>query len=163
MAEAESLKRQVVEARMARCRRRSEPHFLFNTAGEHRSPDPRSIRRARPDGEKPHRPAARLDARSRERREPRGRELQVVRPYLEILKVRMEDRLQSEISVDGRPYIRPTFRDDAAIAGRERDQARPGAEAPRRRAEGGRGMVHGKAGGDVADTGVGSGRAATRG
>jgi len=38
-----------------------------------------------------------------------GRELQVVRPYLEILKVRMEDRLQAEISVAEGLYS-PTFR-----------------------------------------------------
>jgi sensor histidine kinase YesM len=38
-AEAESLKRQVVEARMAAMQAQVEPHFLFNTLASHRPPD----------------------------------------------------------------------------------------------------------------------------
>ena len=60
-----------------------------------------------------------------------GRELAVIRPYLEILKMRMEERLHTVIDVpDGLlsaefpPMMMPE-------PGGERHQARPGAQAPK--------------------------------
>ena len=61
-AEAESLKRQVVEARMAAMQAQVEPHFLFNTLAsiDHLiETDPRARQR---DAEEPDRPAARQHA-----------------------------------------------------------------------------------------------------
>ncbi|TMI01756.1 MAG: histidine kinase, partial [Betaproteobacteria bacterium] len=99
MAEAESLKRQVVEARMAAMQAQVEPHFLFNTLAsiDHLiEVDPPRASRMQKNL------IALLRASMPAMRESAatlGRELQVVRPYLEILKVRMEDRLRAEINV----------------------------------------------------------------
>jgi sensor histidine kinase YesM len=97
-AEAEQLKRQLVEARLAAMQAQVEPHFLFNTLAsiDHLiETDP---------------PRASLMQKSliallratlpsmRETGNPKlrnlGQELAVIRPYLDIQKMRMEDRLQ---------------------------------------------------------------------
>ena len=101
-AESESLKRQVVEARMAAMQAQVEPHFLFNTLAsiDHliETDPPRAsqmqknliaLLRASMPTMREATPAA----------HNLGREMAVIRPYLEILKVRMEDRLQTEIDV----------------------------------------------------------------
>jgi sensor histidine kinase YesM len=92
-----------------------------------------------------------------------GRELAVIRPYLEILKVRMEERLQTDIAVpEGLhsaqfpPMMIQTLVENAIKHGLE---PKP---------EGGRltvsaEIVHGKLQVRVADTGLGFGRAATAG
>ena len=101
--ESESLKRQVVEARMAAMQAQVEPHFLFNTLAsiDHLiETDPKRasvmqknlialLRASMPTM----REAATNGVRDL------GRELAVIRPYLEILKVRMEERLATEIDV----------------------------------------------------------------
>src|SRR5207247_2473196 len=95
----ESLKRQVVEAMLAAMHAQVEPHFLFNTLAsiDHLiEVDPPRASRMQKNL------IALLRASMPAMRESAatlGRELQVVRPYLEILKVRMEDRLRAEISV----------------------------------------------------------------
>src|SRR5205085_5589504 len=107
-AESEQLKRQVVEARMAAMQAQIEPHFLFNTLAsiDHliETDPPRasqmqknliallrasmpSMREASGNG------AGNGSSGVREL----GRELAVIRPYLEILKVRMEERLVTDI------------------------------------------------------------------
>jgi hypothetical protein len=105
-AEAESLKRQVVEARMAAMQAQVEPHFLFNTLAsiDHliETDPPRASQMQK-------NLIALLRASMPTMREAAGngsggvrdlgRELQVIRPYLEILKVRMEERLSTEIDV----------------------------------------------------------------
>ena len=102
MAESETLKRQVVEARMAAMQAQVEPHFLFNTLAsiDHLiETDPARasqmqknlialLRASMPTMREAHPAAHNL-----------GREMAVIRPYLEILKVRMEDRLQTRIDV----------------------------------------------------------------
>src|SRR5437667_1307542 len=105
--------------------------------GEHRSPDRGRPTAREQDAEKPHRVVARLDARdARERRDtgagaaggaplPRDPEGAHGRPPAGGNQRR------------GGPVFGRLSADGAAIAGRERDQARPGAEAGRRRAEGG--------------------------
>src|SRR5713101_4316 len=99
VAEAESLQRQVVEARMAAMQAQVEPHFLFNTLAsiDHLiEVDPPRASRMQKNLIallRASMPAMRDSAATL------GRELQVVRPYLEILKVRMEDRLQADINV----------------------------------------------------------------
>jgi hypothetical protein len=92
-----------------------------------------------------------------------GREIAVIRPYLEILKVRMEERLTTEVAVpDGLlsaefpPMMVQTLVENAIKHGLE-----PKAEGGHLRvaAE----IVHGKLQMTVADTGLGFGKAATAG
>src|SRR5712671_541210 len=121
VAEAESLQRQVVEARMAAMQAQ------------------------------------------RDKATNLGRELEVVRPYLEILKVRMEERLQPQVNVpeglysaDFPPMMLQSLVENAIKHGLEP------------KAEGGSLTVsaevaHGKLHVGVADTGVGFARAATAG
>jgi sensor histidine kinase YesM len=92
-----------------------------------------------------------------------GRELAVIRPYLEILKVRMEERLHTDVRVsDGLlsaefpPMMLQSLVENAIKHGLEP------------KAEGGTltvaaEIVHGKLAVTVADTGLGFGKAATAG
>ena len=163
VAEAESLKRQVVEARMAAMQAQVEPHFLFNTLAsiDHLiEVDPPRASRMQKNLIallRASMPAMRDSAATL------GRELQVVRPYLEILKVRMEDRLQAEINVaeglysaDFPPMMLQSLVENAIKHGLE---PKPEGGALRVEAE----VAHGKLVVTVADTGVGFGRAATAG
>jgi hypothetical protein len=102
-AEAETLKRQVVEARMAAMQAQVEPHFLFNTLAsiDHLiETDPPRASKMQKDL------IALLRASMPTMREGAatglrdlGSELAVVRPYLGILKVRMDERLDARIDV----------------------------------------------------------------
>ena len=103
MAESEALKRQVIEARMAAMQAQVEPHFLFNTLAsiDHliETDPPRASKMQR-------NLIALLRASMPTMREANaqgtrdlGREMSVIRPYLEILKMRMEERLHTEIRV----------------------------------------------------------------
>jgi len=169
-AEAESLKRQVVEARMAAMQAQVEPHFLFNTLASidhliETDPPRASVMQKNL--------IALLRASMPTMREAGGgsgngvrdlgRELAVIRPYLEILKVRMEERLTTDIAVpDGLlsaefpPMMIQTLVENAIKHGLE-----PKAEGGHLRlaAE----IVHGKLQVTVADTGLGFGKAATAG
>ena len=166
-AEAESLKRQVVEARMAAMQAQVEPHFLFNTLAsiDHLiETDPARASTMQKNL------IALLRASMPTMREASdggvrdlGRELAVIRPYLEILKVRMEERLVTDIQVpDGLlsaefpPMMVQTLVENAIKHGLE-----PKAEGGslRLKAE----IVHGKLQVTVADTGLGFGKAATAG
>jgi Histidine kinase len=167
-AESESLKRQVVEARMAAMQAQVEPHFLFNTLAsiDHLiEVDPKRasqmqkhlialLRATMPTLRETSASAGPRDL---------GRELAVIRPYLEILKVRMEERLVTEIAVpDGLlsaefpPMMIQTLVENAIQHGLE-----PQPEGGRLRvaAE----IVHGKLAVTVADTGLGFGQAGTTG
>jgi sensor histidine kinase YesM len=92
-----------------------------------------------------------------------GRELAVIRPYLEILKVRMEERLQTEINVpDG--LLSADF-PPMMLQGLVENAIKHGLEP---KAEGGKlsvnaEIVHGKLQVTVVDTGLGFGKAATAG
>jgi len=163
VAEAESLKRQVTEARMAAMQAQVEPHFLFNTLAsiDHLiEVDPPRASRMQKNLIallRASMPAMRDKATSL------GRELEVVRPYLEILKVRMEERLQPQVDVseglysaDFPPMMLQSLVENAIKHGLEP------------KAEGGSLTVsaevaHGKLHLSVADTGVGFARAATAG
>jgi hypothetical protein len=166
-AEAESLKRQVVEARMAAMQAQVEPHFLFNTLAsiDHLiETDPARASAMQKNL------IALLRASMPTMREANdggvrdlGRELAVIRPYLEILKVRMEERLTTEIAVpegllsaEFPPMMIQTLVENAIKHGLE-----PKAEGGHLRvaAE----IVHGKLQVTVADTGLGFGKAATAG
>jgi len=167
MAESEALKRQVVEARMAAMQAQVEPHFLFNTLAsiDHliETDPPRASRMQK-------NLIALLRASMPTMREANaqatrdlGRELAVIRPYLEILKVRMEERLQTDVRVsDGLlsaefpPMMLQSLVENAIKHGLEP------------KAEGGTltvsaEIVHGKLAVTVADTGLGFGKAATAG
>jgi predicted nucleic acid-binding Zn-ribbon protein len=166
-AESESLKRQVIEARMAAMQAQVEPHFLFNTLAsiDHliETDPPRASTMQR-------NLIALLRASMPTMREANhgglrdlGRELAVIRPYLEILKVRMEERLQTEIDVpegllsaEFPPMMIQSLVENAIKHGLE-----PKAEGGslRLKAE----VSHGKLAITVADTGLGFGRAATAG
>ena len=171
-AEAESLKRQVVEARMAAMQAQVEPHFLFNTLAsiDHliETDPPRAstmqknlialLRASMPSM----REASGNGGNGSGVREL-GRELAVIRPYLEILKVRMEERLATDIQIpDGLlsaefpPMMIQTLVENAIKHGLE-----PKAEGGTLQlmAE----IVHGKLQVTVADTGLGFGKAATAG
>ena len=173
-AEAESLRRQVVEARMAAMQAQVEPHFLFNTLAsiDHLiETDPARasqmqknlialLRASMPTmREAAGGPGSGSGSGVREL----GREIAVIRPYLEILKVRMEERLATEIAVpegllsaEFPPMMLQTLVENAIKHGLE-----PKAEGGRLRvaAE----IVHGKLQMTVADTGLGFGKAATAG
>ncbi|MFI4931401.1 MAG: sensor histidine kinase [Burkholderiales bacterium] len=166
-AEAESLKRQVVEARMAAMQAQVEPHFLFNTLASidhliETEPSRASTMQKNL--------IALLRAAMPTMREagdggPRDlkRELEVIRPYLEILKVRMEDRLRTEIDVpegllsaEFPSMMIQTLVENAIKHGLE---PKPEGGSLTVRAE----VQHGKLAVTVADTGVGFGKAATSG
>jgi Histidine kinase/Histidine kinase-, DNA gyrase B-, and HSP90-like ATPase len=169
-AEAESLRRQVVEARMAAMQAQVEPHFLFNTLA---SIDHLIETDASRASQMQKNLIALLRASMPTMREAAGgsgngvrdlgREIAVIRPYLEILKVRMEERLSTEISVpeglhsaEFPPMMLQTLVENAIKHGLE-----PKAEGGHLRvaAE----IVHGKLQMTVADTGLGFGKAATAG
>ena len=163
VADTESLKRQVAEAKMAAMQAQVEPHFLFNTLAsiDHliEVDPPRAslmqknlialLRASMPN--------------MRDKATNLGRELEVVRPYLEILKVRMQDRLRAEVTVpeglfsaDFPPMMLQSLVENAIKHGLEP------------KAEGGSltvsaEVVHGKVAVTVADTGVGFAGAATAG
>ncbi len=165
-AESEQLKRQVVEARMAAMQAQVEPHFLFNTLAsiDHliETDPPRAsqmqknlialLRASMPSMREASPTAHNL-----------GREMAVIRPYLEILKVRMEDRLQANISVP-EGLLSAEF-PSMMIQSLVENAIKHGLEP---KAEGGRldvaaEIVHGNLAVTVADTGLGFGRAATAG
>ncbi|MFG6431552.1 sensor histidine kinase [Roseateles sp. LYH14W] len=167
-AESEALKRQVVEARMAAMQAQVEPHFLFNTLAsiDHliETDPPRAsqmqknlialLRASMPTMREANASGAVRDL---------GRELAVIRPYLEILKVRMEERLQTEIDVP-EGLLSAEF-PPMMIQGLVENAIKHGLEP---KAEGGSlkvkaEILHGKLAVTVADTGLGFGRAATSG
>jgi signal transduction histidine kinase len=168
IAESEALKRQVVEARMAAMQAQVEPHFLFNTLAsiDHLiETDPGRASKMQKNL------IALLRASMPTMREANGsqgtrdlgRELAVIRPYLEILKVRMEERLQTDVrvpdgllSADFPPMMLQSLVENAIKHGLEP------------KAEGGTltvaaEIVHGRLAVTVADTGLGFGKAATAG
>ena len=165
-AESEQLKRQVVEARMAAMQAQVEPHFLFNTLAsiDHliETDPPRAstmqknlialLRASMPTMRENHPAAHNL-----------GREMAVIKPYLEILKVRMEDRLQTEINVpDGLLSADfPSMMIQSLVENAIKHGLEPKAEGGTLsvKAE----IVHGKLAVTVADTGLGFGKAATAG
>ena len=166
-AEAESLKRQVVEARMAAMQAQVEPHFLFNTLASidhliETDPERASVMQKNL--------IALLRASMPTMREANagglrdlGRELAVIQPYLEILKVRMEDRLQTELQIpEGlRSAEFPPMMIQSLVENAIKHGLEPKPEGGRLsvRAE----IVHGKLALTVADTGLGFGKVATAG
>jgi Histidine kinase len=167
VAESEQLKRQVVEARMAAMQAQVEPHFLFNTLAsiDHliETDPPRAstmqknlialLRASMPTMREANHGAPR----------DLSREMAVIKPYLEILKVRMEERLQVRLEVpDGLlsaefpPMMIQSLVENAIKHGLE-----PKPEGGEILIKGE--IVHGKLNIVVADTGLGFGRAATAG
>ena len=163
VADSESLKRQLAEAKMAAMQAQVEPHFLFNTLAsiDHliEVDPPRAskmqknlialLRAAMPA--------------MREKATNLGRELDVVRPYLEILKVRMEECLEAKIDVpeglrsaDFPPMMLQSLVENAIKHGLE---PKAGGGSLTVSAE----VIHGKLAVAIADTGVGFARAATAG
>ena len=166
-ASAESLKRQVVEARMAAMQAQVEPHFLFNTLASidhliETDPKRASVMQRNL--------IALLRASMPTLREVNasglrdlGAELAVITPYLEILKVRMDDRLQ--IAIDVPEGLRSAEFPPMMIQSLVENAIKHGLEP---KPEGGRlsvraEIVHGKLAVSVADTGLGFGQAATAG
>lgn len=168
-AEAESLKRQVVEARMAAMQAQVEPHFLFNTLAsiDHLiEVDPKRASQMQKNLIallRASMPTMRETGSDGSRSRDLGRELAVIRPYLEILKVRMEERLSTEIDVpDGLLSAEfPAMMVQTLVENAIKHGLEPKPEGGRLsvKAE----VVHGKLTVTVADTGLGFGRAATAG
>jgi sensor histidine kinase YesM len=169
-AEAESLKRQVVEARMAAMQAQVEPHFLFNTLAsiDHliETDPPRASRMQK-------HLIALLRASMPSLRESAAeggsgvrelaRELEVIRPYLEILKVRMEERLQTTLDIPVGlhsalfpPMMIQSLVENAIKHGLE---PKPEGGSIAVRAE----VIDGRLSVSVADTGLGFGKGATAG
>ena len=167
-AEAESLKRQVVEARMAAMQAQVEPHFLFNTLAsiDHLiETDPKRASQMQKNLIALLRASMPTMREAQDSGAPRdlARELAVIRPYLEILKVRMEERLATTLEVpDGLlsaefpPMMIQTLVENAIKHGLE---PKPEGGLLRVKAE----IVHGKLAVSVADTGLGFGKAPTAG
>jgi vacuolar-type H+-ATPase subunit H len=168
-AEAESLKRQVVEARMAAMQAQVEPHFLFNTLAsiDHLiEVDPKRASQMQKNLIallRASMPTMRETGSDGNRSRDLGRELAVIRPYLEILKVRMEERLATEIDVpDGLLSAEfPAMMVQTLVENAIKHGLEPKPEGGKLslKAE----VVHGKLTVTVADTGLGFGRAATAG
>ncbi len=103
VAETESLKRQVMEARMTAMQAQMEPHFLFNTlAGiehliETDPPRAATMQKSLIAFLRATMPTLR-EANAQAERDL-GRELAVVQPYLELMRMRMEERLQFDLQV----------------------------------------------------------------
>jgi hypothetical protein len=165
-AESEQLKRQVVEARMAAMQAQVEPHFLFNTLAsiDHLiETDPARASQMQKNL------IALLRASMPSMRDASpgahnlGREMAVIRPYLEILKVRMEDRLQTHIDVpDGLLSAEfPSMMIQSLVENAIKHGLEPKAEGGK--LEVSAQIVHGMLAVTVADTGLGFGRAATAG
>jgi hypothetical protein len=159
----ETLRRQVVEARLATMQAQVEPHFLFNTLAsidhliEVDPPRASSMQKSLIALLRAAMPAM------RESSATLGRELDVVRPYLEILKMRMQERLQFELAVpeglqsaDFPPMMLQSLVENAVKHGLE---PKPEGGSLRVEAQ----VAHGKLAVSVADTGVGLGRAPTAG
>jgi sensor histidine kinase YesM len=156
-----------MEARLAAMQAQVEPHFLFNTLAsiEHLiETDPAragKMQRSLITLLRASMPTMR-EANARGTRDL-GRELEVTRPYLEILKMRMEERLQTRISVseglmsaEFPPMMLQSLVENAIKHGLEP------------KAEGGQltvsaEIVHGKLAVTVADTGLGFGKSETSG
>jgi len=165
-AESEQLKRQVVEARMAAMQAQVEPHFLFNTLA---SIDHLILTDPSRASQMQKNLIALLRASMPSMRESTpmahnlGREMAVIRPYLEILKVRMEERLQTDIQVpEGLLSAEfPSMMIQSLVENAIKHGLEPKAEGGRLtvKAE----IVHGKLAVTVADTGLGFGKAATAG
>jgi len=162
-ADAESLKRQVVEARMAAMQAQVEPHFLFTTLAsiDHLiEVDPSRASKMQKNL------ISLLRASMptlRDAGTSLGRELAVVRPYLEILRVRMEDRLQTEVNVSEGLHSAefPAMMLQSLVENAIKHGLEPKPEGGMLAV--GAEVVHGKLAVTVADTGVGFGRAATAG
>jgi signal transduction histidine kinase len=166
-AEAEQLKRQVVEARMAAMQAQVEPHFLFNTLAsiDHliETDPPRASRMQKSL-------IALLRATMPAMRDGTvngvrdlGQEIAVIVPYLEILKVRMEERLETKVDVP--EGLRSAEFPPMMVQGLVENAIKHGLEP---KPEGGRLTVkaeiaHGQLVVTVTDTGVGYGQADTAG
>jgi signal transduction histidine kinase len=166
----EALKRQVVEARMAAMQAQVEPHFLFNTLAsiDHliETDPPRASRMQkhliallRASMPSLRESAAEGSSGVREL----ARELDVIRPYLEILKVRMEERLQTTLDIPSGlhsalfpPMMIQSLVENAIKHGLE---PKPEGGSIAVRAE----VIDGRLSISVADTGLGFGKAATAG
>jgi hypothetical protein len=168
-AEAESLKRQVVEARMAAMQAQIEPHFLFNTLAsiDHLiETDPARASQMQKNLIallRASMPTMREAGAAGNGARELGRELAVIRPYLEILKVRMEERLTTEIAIPEGLHSAefPQMMIQTLVENAIKHGLEPKAEGGHLRvaAE----VVHGKLQVTVADTGLGFGKAATAG
>ena len=167
VAESESLKRQVIEARMAAMQAQVEPHFLFNTLAsiDHLiETDPvrastmqknliALLRASLPTLREANAQGTRALA----------HELAVIRPYLEILKVRMEERLQTMIDVPeglhSAEFPPMMLQSLVEIAIKHGLEPKPEGGTLAVKAE----VLHGMLALTVADTGLGFGQAATAG
>jgi LytS/YehU family sensor histidine kinase len=163
-AETEQLERTVAEARIEALQAQIEPHFLFNTLASIDQlilTDPprasrmqqsliRYLRSAMPQMREGGRPTL-------------GQQVALSSAYLEIMRVRMEERLQSVANVpEGlKSAVFPSMMLQTLVENAIKHGLEPKAEGGKLivKAE----IVHGKLAVTVADTGLGFGKAATAG
>jgi hypothetical protein len=132
-AERETVERQLVQARLQVLQAQVEPHFLFNTLAavdyliETDPPRASQMQKALITYLRGALPQMRQESSTL------GRELGLVRSYLELIKMRIEDRLEVQIAGAGGAGGRGIPADDAAVGGGKRHQARD-----RAKPEGGR-------------------------
>ena len=102
-AEHEQLRRQVAEAQMAAMQAQLEPHFLFNTLAsiDHliQTDPPRASRMQQSLIALLRATMPNLREGKAQARRTLGEELEVIHPYLDIQKTRMEERLQTTLLV----------------------------------------------------------------
>ena len=155
VAEENALARQLTEARLAAMQAQIEPHFLFNTMASVQQlivTDPPAAAKMQADLIKYLRAAI---PQMREAKSTLSREAELSRAYLDILKIRMEDRLAYVIDISDAlgaesfpPMMLPTLVENAIKHGLEP------------RTEGGEIRISASAGGgklrvSVTDTGMG--------
>jgi LytS/YehU family sensor histidine kinase len=134
------MQRQLSEAKMQMMQAQVEPHFLFNTLAsvEHliETDPPRASAMQRSLIK--YLRAVLPQMRDNTLITNLGREADMVLAYLNLLKMRMEERLTVDFRHPRRPAHRRLPAHDAAVDGGKRHQARPRRQAGRRHAEGAR-------------------------
>lgn len=166
-AESEALRRQVTEARLAAMQAQVEPHFLFNTLAsidhliETDPPRASLMQKSLIALLRAAMPTMRETTASNVR--PLGRELEVIRPYLDILKMRMEDRLDTQVDVPAGLYTAafPPMMIQSLVENAIRHGLEPKPEGGSLKVSAQ--IVDGQLAVSVADTGVGFGNASTGG
>lgn len=166
-AESELLRRQVIEARMAAMQAQVEPHFLFNTLAsiDHliETDPPRAsqmqkhlialLRAAMPG----------MRGGQETSRRALGQEMAFVQPYVALLKMRMEERLDVQLDVPEGLYSAefPAMALQTLVENAIRHGLEPKPEGGRLRIKAE--IVHGRLQVVVADTGVGFGASPSKG
>ena len=122
-------RQRALESRLQAMQARVEPQFLFNTLAQVERPLRADPKLAERDARRSDRLLARSDAEDARYASTLGQEIELARAYLDIVKVRLGDRLTFEIEVSERRRATPHAADDAAAADRPCGRAWPRGQA----------------------------------